>query len=106
MRKPKYHFLVLRAYGNGTSLVALPGQTFGNRKVPEGVLVKDRKGSTVIARARKGARDGDIFFTTSLRPLGDVLSADDIFPLRGHGRALFADAEDEYEKLFSNGDQS
>lgn len=102
-KRPKFHFLVLRTCGHGTSLVALPGQTFGNRKVPEGVLVKDRKGSSVIARARKGASDGDIFFTTSLRPLGDVLSADDAFPLRRHGRVLFADAEDEYEKLFPNG---
>lgn len=97
MKRPKYHFIALFPNGGGTSLMALPGQTFGNTPVPTDILIRDRKGSGPLVRMKKSASSDAVYFTTTLRPGGHCLLADDILPVHGHGNVLYPDAENEYE---------
>ena len=96
---PKYHFLTICERANGRSLVTLPGQTFGRNPVPEHVLVKDVKGSTVLTRTKRKGRTGEVFFTTSLTAKLGYCTAKDIHPLEGNDNVLYQDACDEYERL-------
>ena len=52
-RRPKYHFLTVVEDTRGKSLVTLPGQTTGLLPVPDGILVKDAKGSKAAAKVKK-----------------------------------------------------
>lgn len=99
MKRPKYHFFVAAANGNGKSLLSLPGQTFGQIPVPANVLVKDMKGSTAVASARRKSSLGDIWFTTTLKRNGLSLVAKDMHSLRGCTDVFLADAAQEYENL-------
>ena len=99
-KKPKYHFLKLNQASFGKYWSALPGQTFGKTPVPaENILVKDGWKSTALTRMKKKASIGEIYFTTTLKQEQHCMSAKDIYPLYGHGNVLYADAEEEYNKL-------
>lgn len=95
--RPKYHFLTVVSHSVGKSFVALPGQSFGRKPVPAGILVKDKKKSSVLAKARKDATEGEIYFTTTLREAASgCLVAEDICPLRSPSSVFHSDAEECY----------
>lgn len=77
MKRPKYHFLTVVPTSRGTTVVALPGQTFGRNAVPEGILVKDTGKGTELRRVRSKAKAGDVIFTTTLRHDGTCLRVKD-----------------------------
>ena len=98
-KRPKYHFLtIIRRSGGGTSVVALPGQTFGRKSVPERILVKEIGGGTAVARCRRNGKPGDVFFTTTLQNGGSCLKLRDIHPLSvADTDVLYSDAADAYQ---------
>lgn len=98
MKRPKYHFLRCGQNGRGKSIFTLPGQTFGQIPVPSGILVKDVRGNSAVARARKTASIGDIFFTTTLKHERYKLTVKDIHALDRQVDAVFSDVFDLYEK--------
>ena len=103
-RRPKYHFLtIIRRSGGGTSVVALPGQTFGRKSVPEHILVKEIGGGTAVARCRRNGKPGDVFFTTTLTDGGSCLKVRDIYPLDECERnVLLSDAKGAFEQYLQS----
>lgn len=99
MKRSKYHFFRYTQTTCGKSLLSLPGQTFGQVSVPAGVLVKDARGSTAVARAKRTASVGEIFFSTSVRRLSGCLVASDMHSLDRNTDILLSDAEEEYAKI-------
>lgn len=77
----------------------MPGQTFGQNAVPAGVLVKDAKGRTVVAKARKTAKEGDLFFTTTLKQASGCLVTLDICRLDEQGNMFAAEAREYYKNF-------
>ncbi len=99
--RPKYHFLTItQRNGGGTTVTALPGQTFGRNSVPTQILVKDARDSKVISKARAKGSVGEIFYTTTLVMKGRCLEARDIYPLKGNDNVLYHDAQEWYDKLY------
>lgn len=99
MKRPKFHFLTVIQNGSGRSLVPLPGQTFGRTGVMSGVLVKDVKGKTIVARARKSCAVGDILYTTTLGFTTNSYIARDLYRLDDTSNIFIAEAREQYEKL-------
>lgn len=99
MAKNRYHFFRLEQHSIGKSFLTIPGQTLGKESIHPGILVKDYKGKTVIARAKRNARVGEIFFTTTLARANACYKAKDIYPLDSHEQVLFSDAYDAYASL-------
>lgn len=81
MKRQKYHFLVLKKFSSGLSFLTLPEQTFGRNPVPAEANVLDAGSSTILARTRKKSKEGDIFFTTTLRQGTRSLVVADIHPI-------------------------
>lgn len=100
--RPKYHFLTVVSSGTGRHVVSLPYQTFGSKDVPWGILVKDRKGKTIVTKARRKTSEGDILFTTTLRQAGGCLIADDIHLLKESDNVFHADVMDCYKKYMES----
>ena len=99
--KQKYHFFTLTETGHGKSLLSLPGQTLGTQPIFPGILVKDGRGGTAVASAKRRAAVGDILFTSTLRRNGHGLVASDMHNLKDNTDVLLSDALDLYERLTS-----
>lgn len=100
--KPKYHFFKATQTPCGKSLLSLPGQRLGSFTILPGILVKDMRGSTAVASARRKAVPGEVFFTTTLRRNGHSLVARDMASLDKNGDVLLSDARDAYDRLTSS----
>ena len=99
-KRPKYHFLTVVEDSRGKSLVTLPSQTTGLLPVPDGILVKDAKGSKAAAKAKKASKPGDILFTTTLKVNFGFCTVSDC--IRLEDRPVFHDdAKGAYETLIS-----
>lgn len=96
--KQRYHFLTIRKVPSGKQLVTLPGQRLGRKNVLPGILVKDRKGSTLLERTRRHGQPGDVFFTTTLRNRCGFYTAEDIHPLRGYEDVTLSGVEDAWKE--------
>ena len=79
-------------------MVALPGQTFGRNPVPERIMVQDIGSATVIGRARRKGKPGDVFFTTTLQEAPHSLKARDIYLLDADNGVLLSDAPEEFNR--------
>lgn len=100
-KRPKYHFLTVVTTKTGKRIVAMPGQTFGQKAVTPGVLVKDVKGGTIVANVRKTAKEGDVFFTTTLKQADGCLVVQDIYRLDDQENIFAVEAREYYEKYRS-----
>jgi len=101
-KRPKYHFLIARKSPSGGGILTLPGQTFGLKPVMAGITVKDLKGWTVIANARRKAKDGEVFFTTTLSQSTHTMVATNIFPLEGCDDILYQDVHEQYQQYLND----
>ncbi len=99
MKRPPFHFFIVTANRNGKSLISLPGQTFGQIPVPANILVKDSRGSTAVSRARRKAKEGQVYYTASLKKTGTGLSASDMTLLAPGDDIFQAQAQACYEAL-------
>jgi hypothetical protein len=100
MKRPKYHFLTIVETSFGKSVVTLAGQTFGLTPIAANTLVKDAKGHTFVAAARRKGNPGDVFFTTTLRPGAGFVTASDMHPLQDAStNILYNDALEAYNNL-------
>ena len=106
MRKPKYHFLQLTQRPRGKFLFALPGQMLGRSPVLTYSMVKDKRGATCLHSVKSTGKDGDVFFTTTLKRGRGCYTVTDIHPLIGHGNVFFADVCEQYEKLIQSNQQT
>ena len=102
MAKQKYHFLTVRRFASGLSVVTLPGQTLGTQNVTPGILVKDRKKQTIIQRMKRSSSEGRILFTCSLKKGNGFYTADDIHALDAIDDIMLSDAIQAYEDYKNN----
>ena len=98
----KYHFLHLRRKNTGLFLFALPGQKLGRSPVLTYSMVKDKRGTSCLHSVKSTGKDGDVFFTTTLKRGKGCYIVTDIHPLIGHGNVFFADVCEQYEKLIQS----
>ena len=99
----KYHFLRVTAGPTGKSILTLPGQTLLGRPVMSGVLVKDIKYNNELSKAKRKAKDGDIFFTTTLRALSGCYAAASVYEFDETGSRVFPDVKEEFDALYPDG---
>lgn len=97
--RQKYHFLRVEEHATGRSVLTLPGQVIGRERLSPGILVKDVKGQSSVAKAKRLAKVGDILFTTSLKRANGYYTAGDIYRLDGNDNLLYADAQEQFDKL-------
>jgi hypothetical protein len=101
MKRNEYHFLTVRATPRGRSFFAVPGQTLGRSPVPTDIIVTDRGGRSALRNARKEAKEGEIFYTTTLRRATGKFTADSVMPLSSTCDLFAPVARREYARLAS-----
>jgi len=102
-RKNRYHFLTVADNGSGRSIVTLPGQRLGQSDVKAGIIVKDKKGTTLLQRMKKSVPNGTVLFTTTLVNKTSYYEAGDIYTLDGVDNVLLTDVYDAYNALYGDG---
>jgi len=100
-KKYKYHFLTVKETAYGKIVTALPGQKIGRSELHTDVVVRDRKGSTLVERTKKSTPAGVILFTTTLKNKISYYEASDIYRLDGIEDITMANAIEQYEKLIN-----
>lgn len=102
-RKTNYHFLVLKRFPSGLSIVTLPGQTIGRYEdiVLSDIIVKDLRGKDEVRKAKKDAEEGDIFFTTSLARKNGCYTARDIVNLSKCDNLFLIEPRAAYEEYLN-----
>lgn len=99
MSRTRYHFLRIEEDRTVKHVVTLPGQTLGRLAVIPGILVKDVRGQTVVATARRKAVHGDVLFTTTLARKYGCYAAADIHRLDDNDDIFLQDAVEAYREL-------
>ena len=101
MKKGNYHFLTVRVTPHGRSFFAVPGQMLGRSPLPTDIIVTDRGGRSALRNARKEAKDGEIFYTTTLRRATGKFTAESVMPLSSTCDLFAPEARREYARLSS-----
>lgn len=99
MKKSNIHFLTVKVTPRGRSFFAIPGQMLGRSPLPTDIIVTDRGRRSALRNARRDAKDGEVFYTTTLRRATGKFTADYVNPLTSTCDFFAAEARREYARL-------